>query len=100
MCVRCGSLAAGEQHRHDPRVHLGGAAWSSMAHPSLDCPAKGQPLLSTSGGFSLPVLTVRARQQMGRNGAAPRINLSLEGMSRRLPQLVQQGTSLERGNDA
>jgi choline dehydrogenase-like flavoprotein len=26
---------------------------SRMAHPSLDCPAKGQPLLSTSGGFSL-----------------------------------------------
>lgn len=50
--VRCGSLAAVER-QHDPRVCLGGAAWSQVAPQPTDCPAKGQPLLSTSGGFSL-----------------------------------------------
>ena len=51
-CVRCGNLAASTV-RHDPRVCLGGAAWSSVLYSLSDCPAKGQPLLSTSGGFSL-----------------------------------------------
>jgi hypothetical protein len=50
--VRCGSLAAGMM-RHDPRVCFGGAAWSAVSYPLFDCPAKGQPLQSAFGGFSL-----------------------------------------------
>lgn len=50
--VRCGNLTAVTRQRN-PRVYFGGAVWSEVESLPPDCPAKGQPLQSAFGGFSL-----------------------------------------------